>query len=419
MAAEANAIHAALRDHPGVTQASPAGSFRRRKEIVHDLDFVVSTKEPGEVGTFFASLPQVASVLAHGPTKVSVRLKSGVPCDLRLVPAADFGFALAYFTGSKEHNITLRSRAQERGWTLNEYRLAATTKDAAVIPKIADERELYRALGLDFIPAELRENSGEFEAAEAHTVPKLIELDQLRGTFHNHTTESDGRDSLRAMAEAARELGLQYFGIADHSKSSFQANGLDEKRLARQVSEIAELNAEFGGAFRVFTGTECDILKEGALDFDDDVLATLDYVVASVHSSFTASEAEQTKRLIRAMENPHVTMLGHVTGRLLLTRHAYAVDIPAVLEAAAATGTIIELNANPRRLDLDWRYWRRAKELGVKCAINPDAHRTIGLQDLWFGVAAARKGWLTKDDVVNCLPLGQIEKALAKKRASR
>ena len=419
VAAEANAIHAALRDHPGVTQASPAGSFRRRKEIVHDLDFVVSTTEPGEVGTFFASLPQVASVIAHGPTKVSVRLKSGVPCDLRLVPNADFGFALAYFTGSKEHNITLRSRAQERGWTLNEYRLAATTKDAAVIPKIADERELYRALGLDFIPAELRENSGEFEAAEAHTVPKLIELDQLRGTFHNHTTESDGRDSLRAMAEAARELGLQYFGIADHSKSSFQANGLDEKRLARQVSEIAELNAEFGGAFRVFTGTECDILKEGALDFDDDVLATLDYVVASVHSSFTASEAEQTKRLIRAMENPHVTMLGHVTGRLLLTRHAYAVDIPAVLEAAAATGTIIELNANPRRLDLDWRYWRRAKELGVKCAINPDAHRTIGLQDLWFGVAAARKGWLTKDDVVNCLPLGQIEKALAKKRASR
>lgn len=419
VAAEANAIHAALRDHPAVAQASPAGSFRRRKEIVHDLDFVVSTKQPADVGNFFATFPQVASVIAQGPTKVSVRLKSGVPCDLRLVPDADFGFALAYFTGSKEHNIVLRSRAQERGWTLNEYRLAATTDDAEAIPKIADERELYRALGYDFIPPELRENSGEFEAAQAHTLPKLVELEQLRGTFHNHTTESDGRDSLRAMADAARELGLQYLGIADHSKSSFQASGLDEKRLARQVKEIAALNAESDSTFRVFSGTECDILKDGTLDFDDDVLATLDYVVASVHASFTLSEADQTKRLIRAMENPHVTMLGHVTGRLLLSRHAYAVDIPAVIDAAAATGTIIELNANPRRLDLDWRWWRRAREKGVLCAINPDAHRTSGLQDLWFGVAAARKGWLTKADVVNCLPLGQIEKALAKKRGSR
>ena len=419
VAVEAQAVHAALRDHPDVAQSSPAGSFRRRKEIVHDLDFVVSTKNPDVVGKFFATLPEVASVIAHGPTKVSVRLKSGVPCDLRLVPDADFGFAQMYFTGSKEHNITLRSRALERGWTLNEYRLAATKEDAAAVPKIADERDLYRALGLDFIPPELRENSGEFEAAEQHNLPELIELEQLRGTFHNHTTESDGRDSLRAMADAARELGLQYLGIADHSKSSFQASGLDEKRLAKQGREIAALNAEYRGAFRIFSGTECDILKDGVLDFNDDVLATLDYVVASVHASFTLSEAEQTKRLIRAMENPHVTMLGHLSGRLLLQRHAYAVDIPAVIDAAAATGTIIELNANPRRLDLDWRWWRLAKDKGVKCAINPDAHRTSGLQDLWFGVAAARKGWLTKADVVNCLPLGQIEKALAKKRAAR
>lgn len=419
VAAEAHAIHAALRDHPAVAQASPAGSFRRRKEIVHDLDFVVSTKQAGEVGNFFATLPEVASVIAHGPTKVSVRLKSGVPCDLRLVSDSDFGFALMYFTGSKEHNITLRSRALDRGWTLNEYRLAPTTKAAAAVPKIADERELYRALELDFIPPELRENAGEFEAAEQHTIPKLVELEQLRGTFHNHTTESDGRDSLRAMAEAARALGLQYLGISEHSKSSFQANGLDEKRLAKQVREIAALNAEDDGAFRIFSGTECDILKDGTLDFDDAVLATLDYVVASVHSSFTLSEADQTKRLIRAMENRYVTMLGHVTGRLLLSRNAYAVDIPAVIDAAAATGTTIELNANPRRLDLDWRWWRRARDQGVKCSINPDAHRTTGLQDLWFGVAAARKGWLTKADVINCLPLGQIEKALAKKRDSR
>jgi DNA polymerase (family X) len=419
VAPEAQAIHAALREHPAVSQASPAGSFRRRKEIVHDLDFLVSTKQPKEVGDFFAGLPQVASVIAHGPTKVSVRLKSGVQCDLRLVTDAEFACALVYFTGSKEHNINLRGRALDHGWTLNEYRFAPTGPKSPKAPEVTEERDLYRALGLDFIPPEIRENSGEFEAAETHQIPDLIELEQLRGTFHNHSTESDGRDSLRAMAEAARELGLQYFGIADHSKSSFQANGLDAKRLAKQVGEVTAMNKEFGKDFHIFSGTECDILKDGSLDFPDDVLASLDYVVASVHSSFTLSEAEQTKRIIRAMENKNVTMLGHVSGRLLLERQAYAVNIPAIIDAAAATGTIIELNSNPYRLDLDWRWWRLAKEKGVRCAINPDAHRTAGLQDLWFGVAAARKGWLTKADVVNCLPLGQIEKALAKKRSGR
>ncbi|MBS0660205.1 MAG: DNA polymerase/3'-5' exonuclease PolX [Verrucomicrobia bacterium] len=416
IASDARAVHQALRDHPAVGQVSPAGSYRRRKEIVHDLDFVASTREPEAVGEYFASLPEVTGIIAQGKTKVSVRLRSGVPCDLRLVSDAEFPFALQYFTGSKEHNVALRQRAMARGWTLNEYRIAPTREDADPIPPMQEEREVYRALGLDYIEPELRENHGELEAAEAHTLPELVQLEHLRGTFHNHTTASDGRDSLRAMAEAAQELGLQYLGIADHSKSSVIANGLNEQRLEAQLKEIDALNAEYRGQFRIFAGTECDIHKDGTLDFDDSLLAQLDYVVASVHVNFTLSEAEQTARIVRALENPHVTMLGHVTGRLLLQRSAYEVNIPAIIDAAARTGTIIELNANPRRLDLDWRWWKNARDKGVLCSINPDAHRTEALQDLWFGVGAARKGWLRREDVLNCLPLNQVIRALAKKR---
>jgi len=242
-----------------------------------------------------------------------------------------------------------------------------------------------------------------------------VELSNLRGTFHCHTTASDGRSSLEEMAEAARELGLQYLGIADHSKSSFQAHGLDEKRLLDQIARIRELNTSFDG-FRLFAGVECDIMKDGTLDYSDDVLAQLDYVVASVHSSFQMTEPAMTGRIIRAISNPYVTMLGHPTGRLLLVREPYPVDLPAVIEAAAETGTVIELNANSKRLDLDWRWWPLAKEKGVRCAINPDAHHTIGLQDLWMGVAVARKGWLTRKEVINTLPLGKIEACLASKK---
>jgi DNA polymerase (family 10) len=288
---------------------------------------------------------------------------------------------------------------------------------SAEIQEIHDEREIYRALGLDYIEPELRENSGEIEAAAQRRLPALIQLENLRGVFHNHTTASDGRGTLREMAEAARDLGLQYLGIADHSKSSFQANGLNEQRLRAQIAEIRALNAEFEGHFRLFAGSEVDILKDGSLDFEDDLLAELDYCVASVHNVFNLPEAEMTKRIIRAIENPHVTMLGHVTGRLLLQRPAYAVNIPAIIDAAAETGTIIELNASAWRLDMDWRWWRLAKEKGVKCSINPDAHSTQGLEAVLFGVRAARKGWLTRNDVVNCLPLGQIEAALKKQRA--
>ena len=406
-----------LRGHPDVNLAQIAGSFRRKKEIVRDLDFIVSTKQPEAVMAFFTTHSLVENVLAHGATKSSVILKSGVQCDLRAITGPEFPFALNYFTGSKEHNVRMRSRALLRGWSLNEYRFSAAEgrELREPLPEVHEEADIYRALGLDHVEPELREDRGEIDAAEKHKLPHLIEWTNLRGTFHNHTTASDGRATLENMVAAAKELGLEYLGIADHSKASFQASGLDEIRLSAQVARIAELNAA-DKDFRIFAGTECDILKDGSLDFADEVLATLDYVVASVHSSFTMPEAEMTNRIIRACENPHVTMLGHLTGRLLLSREPYQLNIPAILDAAAATGTIIELNANPRRLDLDWRWWPLAKEKGVKCAINPDAHTTAGLQDLLFGVGIARKGWLTKNDVINTLPLTRIESILKAKR---
>jgi DNA polymerase (family 10) len=350
-----------------------------------------------------------------------------------VVNSSEYPFALNYFTGSKEHNIEMRSRALQRGWTLNEYRLAklppdpkpkkaqagrAVKKPTIKIPVVREEADLYRALGLDFVPPELRENCGEFEAAEKDSLPRLIEQEDLRGTFHCHTVASDGHNTLEEMVTAAQDLGLEYLGIAEHSKSSIQAHGIDAIKLRSQIDAIRKLNKKFN-AFRVFAGVECDILRDGKLDFEDDILAELDFAVASIHSVFNLPEAEMTKRIIRAIENPFITILGHPTGRLLLKRDPYLVDVPAVLEAAAATGTWIELNAAPKRLDLDWRWWPLAKEKGVKCVINPDAHRTERLQDLWFGVGIARKGWLTKSDVMNCLPLGKIESALRTKRSKK
>jgi DNA polymerase (family X) len=440
IAAEADQLRRDLAAHADASQVSVAGSFRRRKEIVRDLDFIVASKSPEVITEFFCAHPLVEGLIARGPTKTSVRLKSGIQCDLRVVSNAEYPFALNYFTGSKEHNIVMRNRALYRGWTLNEYRLgpapnvergrgdspeSPARKRAAgrlrsiapAIPKINDETELYRALGLDFIPPELRENCGEFEAAENGKLPRLIELENLRGTFHCHTTASDGHNSLEEMVAAAQELGFEYIGIADHSRSSVQAHGLDAARLNVQRAQIRKLQSTLND-IRVFSGVECDILRDGSLDFDDEILAQLDFVVASVHSTFNLSEADMTKRVIRAISNPFVTMLAHPTGRLLLKREGYAIDIPAVIEAAAETGTWIELNAAPKRLDLDWRWWPLAKEKGVRCAINPDAHRTARLQDLWFGIGAARKGWLTKEDVMNCLPLEGIQVALTAKRRS-
>ncbi|MGH8093804.1 MAG: DNA polymerase/3'-5' exonuclease PolX [Chthoniobacterales bacterium] len=423
VAAEAEELQNDLRAHPDAARVSLAGSYRRRKEIVRDLDFIVATKSPETITEFFVRHPLVGSVMARGATKTSVRLRSGIQADLRVVSSAEYPFALGYFTGSKEHNIVLRNRALQRGWTLNEYRLAPADspprkkKPANKIPQVRDEAGLYRALDLDFIPPELRENCGEIEAAAEGRLPRLLEPENLRGTFHCHTSASDGRNSLEEMATAAQELGLQYLGIADHSRSSIQAGGLDRARLRLQVAAIRRLNQTFDG-FRLFAGVECDILRDGSLDFDDETLGELDYVVASVHSAFQLPEAEMTKRIICALRNPHVTFLAHPTGRLLLQREGYAVDIPAILEAAAETGTWIELNAAPKRLDLDWRWWPLAREKGVKCVINPDAHGVEKLQDLWFGIGIARKGWLTKAEVMNCLPLGKIEHELQRKRDS-
>ncbi|MDB6075372.1 MAG: pol4 [Verrucomicrobiaceae bacterium] len=403
-----------LREHRHVGRVEVCGSYRRGKETVHDLDFLATSKTPQEVIDAFVAMPVFVQTLAKGGTKASVRTKDGLQCDLRVVSGAEFPFALNYFTGSKDHNVAMRQKCLQRGWSLNEYAITAEP-GAEPPPPIFEERDIYRALDMEYVEPELRENTGELLAAEHNKLPRLVELSNLRGTFHNHTTASDGVATLAQMAEAAQDLGLQYLGIADHSKSSFQANGLYENRLRAQIAEIRAMNRDFDG-FKLFAGSEVDILKDGTLDFDDEMLSELDYVVASVHNVMNLPEAEMTKRLIRAIENPHVTMLGHVTGRLLLQRPPYAVNIPAIIDAAAATGTIIELNASPSRLDMDWRWWKLAKEKGVRTSINPDAHSTHGLQDLFFGVRAARKGWLERADVVNTLPLGEIEELLQAKR---
>jgi len=398
-----------LRECPSVSQAEIAGSLRRGKEIVKDLDLIASSNKPKEVMKAFISAPNVEKVIAHGETKSSVILIGGIPCDLRVVPPEVWPTALAHFTGSKEHNIALRQRAIDRGLHLSEWGLLKGKSKTPL--KLKDEKDLHKALGLAFIPPELREDSGEIAAAEKDELPDLLTRDQIRGCLHNHTLASDGQDTLAAMAQAATEFGLEWLGIADHSKSSFQANGLDVKRLEKQIEEIQSLNSKKPKC-TLLSGTECDILKEGKLDFPDSLLKELDYVVASVHSGFTSDEKEMTDRILRAIENPHVTCLGHLTGRLLLEREAYPVNIPKILDAAAANGTWIELNANPWRLDLDWRWWHKARDLGILCCINPDAHKTSHLRFLDFGVTLARKGWLRAQDVVNTRTLAQLRKLL-------
>jgi DNA polymerase (family 10) len=430
----AEELLALLRACPEVIRVSLAGSFRRGKEVVHDLDVLASSRSPQKVMEVFVGLPKVVRVLSHGETKSSVLLEGGLRCDLRVVPDRHYPYALHHLTGSKDHNIAMRHRAIAQGKKLSEWGLFRTegrttvpSEEGEDIPYggqnlpgeelivCRDESELFQALGLCYIPPELRENMGEIEAAEKNQIPKLVEWTEIRGTFHCHTTASDGRNTLEEMAEAAALLGLEYLGIADHSKSSFQANGLTEERLQQQVEAIRLWNSRNREPF-LFAGTECDILRDGRLDFEDEVLAALDYVVASIHTGFSSSEKENTRRLVRAMENPYVTILGHPTGRLLLARNPYPVNLEEVIECAAATGTWIELNAHPWRLDMDWRWWRKAKEKGVRCVINPDAHRCSDLGFLTLGVTMARKGWLEREDVVNTLPIERIRHALKKKR---
>ncbi len=412
----AEPILAGLRVLPQVVRAEAAGSLRRGLETIGDLDFLVAAREIAPVVAWFTQLPEVQEVTAQGETKASVRFASGLQADLRLVPEGQFVFALHHFTGSKDHNVQMRQRALARGLSLSEWGLVpaegeGTAKEKAEkrkSEKVKTEADIFTALGLHFIPPELREGLGEIEAAEQGELPRLIEGGDLRGAFHNHTTATDGRNTLAEMVAAAEALGWEYLGIADHSKSSFQANGLDEAQLLKQVKEIGALNASRRFKTYVFAGTECDILPDGRLDFDPSILRQLDYTVVSVHSAFTQNEATMTARIVRAIEQPHVTMLGHLTGRLLLRREGYAVNAAKIIDAAIANGVIIELNANPQRLDMDWRYWRRAAERGLLCSINPDAHDTAGLAFVRAGVNAARKGWLTAKQVLNTRPLAEV-----------
>lgn len=402
-------------------QIELAGSYRRKLETVGDLDFLVASAKPARIMEWFTKQAWVDKILAKGPTKSSVRLTSGLQADLRVISEKQFAAALLYFTGSKEHNIKIRNRANALGLTLSEYGIEVLTgarrrKGASKlsIKNISSEEAIYKILGLAFIPPELREDMGEIEAAEKGNLPKLVEEKDIKGVFHCHTTDSDGHNTLEEMVAGAQKLRLQYIGISDHSKSSFQANGMNEEQLFSQIRRIRKLNASKKFSTYVFSGLECDILTNGKLDFPNTILKELDFVIASVHRSFNLDEKTMTARIIKAIENPYTTMLGHMTGRLLLKRDPYTVNIPKVIDACIANQTIIELNASPMRLDMDWRFWHKAKEKGLKCSINPDAHSLVELEYYRAGVNIARKGWLEKKDVVTTLPLAKIKAYLKK-----
>ncbi|MGJ8648854.1 MAG: DNA polymerase/3'-5' exonuclease PolX [Opitutaceae bacterium] len=390
-----------LRALSQVERAEAAGSLRRLRETVGDLDFMVSSSEPQSVMDWFVGQPGVTEVTAHGATKSSVRFEGGLQADLRVVPAEQFAFALHHFTGSKEHNVAMRQRALARGYSLSEWGLKGESEGESESHGVKTEKDLFAFLELDEIPPVLREGLGELESAESKALPQLIEAKDIRGVFHNHTTASDGRASIEEMAGAAESLGFEYLGLADHSKASFQANGLSDERVLKQVEQIRAFNESGESPVHVFSGIECDILPDGSLDLEDVTLDALDYAVMSVHSSFSQSEEEMTARVIRAIEHPATMMLGHPTGRILLRREPYKIDLQKVIDAAIANKVIIEINANPHRLDMDWRLWRRAAERGLMCAINPDAHDTTGLRYFEAGVNIARKGWLTARHVLN------------------
>jgi DNA polymerase (family 10) len=418
----ADVLLEALRSHPDVVRCSTAGSLRRHREIIGDIDLLASSKKPTAVIEFFTTQPSVINVLAKGDTKASVLLEGGIQSDLRVVTDAEYPYALMYFTGNKEHNIVMRQRSIDRGLRLNEYglfRAKEETRDPKLLVKCKTEEEIFQELGLHYIEPEMREDMGEIALSEKGPLARLLEWTDLKGSLHNHSTWSDGHQRPVDIAKTMQDLGLAYWGITDHSKASFQANGLDVARVREQLKEIKQINemlAKEGNDFRLLTGTEVDILKDGKLDFPDELLAELDVVIASVHQSFSQSEAETTKRLIGAAQNRYVHILGHLTGRLLLEREPYKVDQRAVIDACAETGTWIELNASPYRFDLDWRHWPYAKSKGVKCVINCDAHRLEHASFLRLGAGIARKGWLTKNDVINTLPLEKLHKELQKKR---
>jgi DNA polymerase (family 10) len=404
---QAAAFATILRELPQIVRLEVAGSIRRRKEVVGDIDIVGSVARLEDrklvMDTVLAH-PLVSSVTGSGETKTSVVLRSGIALDVRLVSDDEFPYLLHHFTGSKDHNHALRSRAHARGIKINEYGIF---RDEQLIP-CTNEQEIYAALGMAYVEPELREERGEIEAALEGRLPHLVEESDLRGILHVHSTWSDGKASIREMAEATIALGREYLGMCDHSKYAAYAGGLDVDAVRRQQAEIDALNQEFAGRLRILKGTECDILRDGALDYDDETLSTFDFVVASVHSNFNLSPEDQTQRLIRAMENPYCSILGHPTGRILLRRDGYAPDLERVITRAGELGVAIELNADPNRFDLDWRWHRYATERGVRIPICPDAHTPEGLKNIYYGVGIARKGWLTASDVLNTLGVDDL-----------
>jgi DNA polymerase (family X) len=444
--AAANAIAAHIQKKGGLAESvTPAGSLRRGKETVGDLDLLVTmadghTKQSDvdALAEHILKYPAIDQVLAHGPNKVSFNLENGLQVDVRLLEKASFGAALLYFTGSKEHNVRLRGRANDMGWTLNEYEMAEWEKSSGETKKSASkgaekeeeqpakpgkggkrvagrtEEEIYEKLKLDFVPPELRENKGEIEAAEQYQLPKLVELREIKGDLQMHTKASDGKNTIEEMAEAARALGHEYIAITDHSKAVTVANGLDEKRLAQHIKALRAADAK-GLGIRVLVGSEVDILKDGKLDYPDECLAQLDVVVCSIHSYFNLDRLEMTERMLAAIENPYAQIIGHPTGRLLLKRDELDYDVEKVLDACAKHGVAMECNSYPDRLDLKDVYLRTCKEKGVKVVISTDAHSTQHLPFIRYGVTMARRGWLEKKDVINTLPVKEFLGALRQK----
>jgi DNA polymerase (family X) len=405
----AEVLLGALRSNKAVASASLAGSIRRGNETVRDIDLVAATAEPEALSKWFASLPCVETVVARGDTKVTIGLETGINCDLRIVSPLEFPFALHHFTGSKEHNVAMRGRAKQLGIRMNEYGLFRNGETISC----GCESDVFSALGLAWVPPELRENTGEIEAAETDMLPALVERQDIRGIFHIHTSASDGVSPLEAIVEAAKRMGLEYIGITDHSESAFYAGGLNVEEIRLQHEAIDEMNRK-DPRFHIFKGIEADILPDGRLDYNDSVLEAFDFVIAAVHSGFGMPEKEMTARMMKALENRHTTMLAHPTGRLLLAREPYALDLERIIDYAASLGKVIELNANPHRLDLDWHHCKYAKKQGLRIAINPDAHHIDGLEDIRYGVNIARKGWLEAPDVINCMNLEEMKAFLEK-----
>ena len=411
-----------LKQLPGIDEVMPAGSLRRGRETVGDLDLLVTGPacEADVVAAaveYMAAYPPIAELLAKGQNKVSFRLRSGLQVDVRLLPRASYGAALQYFTGSKMHNVSLRQRALKRGYTLSEYSLARL--DDGTVIAAASEEDIYQALGMDWIAPELRENQGEIEAAAEHRLPRLIEASDLRGDVHMHTYATDGKSSILEMAEAGLARGYEYIAITDHSKNLAMVNGLDDQRALEHLKAIREVDARMEGRIRVLTGIEVDILGDGEIDLSQEVLAQTDVVIGSVHSLFQQPREQMTERLLRALENPYIRILGHLTGRLLLRRDSYEMDLTAVLKQAAKVGAAVEHNAYPDRLDLCDIDLRRARELGCKIVINTDSHHISHLDAMHYGVKQLRRAWLTKEDVLNSRPVGDFLAALRRAGVTR